>query len=525
MAFSVLYLLFEVLTFWQRRLWRLLRRRSRTTVLREQLAASRSYEDWNERAFELDAALGNDVWRQNPISRKYDYRLIMDRLQCLIDARESNDIPALIQLLRGGVLRNYGNISNLNLFNHAFAGTKLLIEDYISTTIDALIQLASDASLSRSSKIDLLHGTKQSFGTTSLVLQGGAIFGLYHLGVVRALRKANCLPRNITGTAVGALIAALVAIKNDDELDDIGANLDLTAFTNLAKGSSKRRAKRLLEKGYLLDVTVLEACVKANVGDITFEEAFHRTRRVLNITVFSHKNKSPILLNYLTSPNALIWSAACASNATVGLYEHTQILAKDENGDIVPYTSEDVRWTHWSEARMSEKDSPYARISMLFNVNHFIVSQARPYLAPFLSSDLHRHRRRGAWLVFVRLLGFEIRHRLSQLDLLGLLPVFIRRFLIDDHIQGATVTIVPNLCLADFEQLLAAPSKSSVDYWALKGEQSVWPALALIQARIGIEIVLDELYEAVRKISRDENEVREKPVLRGRTRSMDAAAL
>jgi TAG lipase/lysophosphatidylethanolamine acyltransferase len=75
------------------------------------------------------------------------------------------------------------------------------------------------------------------------------------------------------------------------------------------------------------------------------KEAFERTKRVLNITVSStRKNETPRLLNYLTAPNVLIWSAACCSAAVIGLYETVDLLAKDSNGDIV----------HWSPSSILE---------------------------------------------------------------------------------------------------------------------------------------------------------------------------
>jgi TAG lipase/lysophosphatidylethanolamine acyltransferase len=44
------------------------------------------------------------------------------------------------------------------------------------------------------------------------------LLGLYHIGVVKALFEQDLLPRIISGTAVGALIAALICIHTDDEL-------------------------------------------------------------------------------------------------------------------------------------------------------------------------------------------------------------------------------------------------------------------------------------------------------------------
>ena len=62
------------------------------------------------------------------------------------------------------------------------------------------------------------------------------------------------------------------------------------------------------------DTNHFRRCCRMNIGNFTFQEAFDRTGRILNITV-SPQNRSdpPRLLNYLTAPHVLIWSAAVAS--------------------------------------------------------------------------------------------------------------------------------------------------------------------------------------------------------------------
>lgn len=250
-------------------------------------------------------------------------------------AREENDVLHLVSLLRSGLVRNLGNITAPRLFNRAFAGTKLLIEDYVTQVAKAIadvtqlptLQTAAGLTspvLTVQAKLDLLHDTRQAFGRSTLVLQGGAMFGLCHLGVVKALFDRGLLPRIITGTATGALIAALVCIHTDDELPRFlnGESIDLSAFAGRAKVDTsdqalldtvgslwttlKRRTRRFIKEGYFLDVTVLEACVRDNVGDLTFEEAYTRTKRALNITVAtSGRGGVPNLLNYLTAPNVV----------------------------------------------------------------------------------------------------------------------------------------------------------------------------------------------------------------------------
>lgn len=255
----------------------------------------------------------------------------------------------LINLLRSGLVRNLGNICTPRLFNRAFAGTKILIEDYITQVAFAMSYVAALPTtphadgdgvmpgFNSQAKLDLLHDTRQAFGRSTLVLQGGAIFGLCHLGVVKALHLRGLLPRIITGTATGALMAALVGIHTDDELLAFldGDRIDLAAFAGRPAGqptpaaaddgrgwraalwrrvtavTAVTRITQAWRAGYFLDARALEACVRANVGDLTFEEAYHRTKRVLNITVATTgRGDVPSLLNYLTAPNVVCSPAA-----------------------------------------------------------------------------------------------------------------------------------------------------------------------------------------------------------------------
>jgi TAG lipase/lysophosphatidylethanolamine acyltransferase len=223
------------------------------------------------------------------------------------------------------------------LYNRSFSGTKYLIEEYIAQVAESVEDIgalptsaasglyANEKALTNQMKLDFIHDTRQAFGRSTLVLQGGAIFGLCHLGVVKALFLRGLLPRIITGTATGALIAALVAIHTEEELPAVlrGDGIDLSAFASKratedgqipAEESLKsrwetliRRVRRFSKEGYFLDVTVLEDCVRANVGDLTFEEAYNRSKRVLNITVATDGQGAgvPTLLNYITAPNVV----------------------------------------------------------------------------------------------------------------------------------------------------------------------------------------------------------------------------
>ena len=308
------------------------------------LRKASTFESWEDAAVHLDSVLNLDDWRKTKPSDDYDYLLIAERTAQIVTAREKGDIHDLINLLRSGLLRNLANITDASLYNHAFAGTKTAIDDYIAEVANAIEHVAAwptteaeAAAMTRAgspapvpiistqTKLNFSHDARLAFGRTSLMLQGGTMFGLCHLGVVKALFLRGLLPRIITGTETGALIAALVAIHTEEELPEILTEngIDLSAFAGKAiepppdrpgflgtyRGSFDallRRVDRFWHEGYFLDMKVLEECVYANVGDLTFEEAFERSKRVLNIILPTpHGLDRPTLLNYLTAPNVV----------------------------------------------------------------------------------------------------------------------------------------------------------------------------------------------------------------------------
>jgi predicted acylesterase/phospholipase RssA len=75
------------------------------------------------------------------------------------------------------------------------------------------------------------------------------------------------------------------------------------------------------------------------VGEnVTFAEIYEKYGWNLNITVTDFNNADESrLLNYLTSPNVLVWSAVVASCAIPGMFESVDLMMRTENGQSVPY--------------------------------------------------------------------------------------------------------------------------------------------------------------------------------------------
>mmetsp|Transcript_10679 Transcript_10679/g.16001 ORF Transcript_10679/g.16001 Transcript_10679/m.16001 type:complete len:432 (-) Transcript_10679:211-1506(-) len=403
--------------------------------------------------------------------------------------------------LRSGLLRNLGGIGNIRLHTRTRTGTKYLIEEYIDEVCQQLTYICNHRSLSMQEKFDFFFETRQSFGRSALLLSGGASLGMYHMGVVRALFERGLLPRIISGASAGALIAALVGCLRPEEMKVIWepGSLRLDAFDRRKGGidSIRRRLHRLLTDGVLMDINLLNEVIVDNIGDITFKEAYHRTGRIINITVGSTGGfEKPRILNYLTAPNVLIASAASASCALKYLYKPVSLMAKDYDGKIHPYHPSGMKWSDGSV----ENDLPMRRLSELFNVNHFIVSQTNPHVVPFLSSKLDQHNDISPFQMLLSRLKTVITNemwfRLKQMA--TLFPSFEFSPVVHQNYIG-DITIVPRLSAMDYFNVVTNPSIKSFQRSVLYGQRFTWPKISYIQNHIQIEQLLDRCTQMLRK--------------------------
>lgn len=253
-------------------------------------------------------------------SPDYDARLVEARLRQLDEARISCDVGRMLFLVRTALTRGLGDMGNLKLYKYSHIGTKDLIERYITSaleTLDALLDISQKADcdgLENKHILEQVLSTRQAFGRSALLLSGGGTFGLNHIGVLKAMWEARLLPRIISGSSAGSIVSAVICTRTDEEIPELLANFcggDLTIFEE--KGHDDgilRKVARFLKYGALFDISHLVKAVKELLGEITFQEAYNRTRRILNICVSSASiYELPRLLNYITAPNVLIWSA------------------------------------------------------------------------------------------------------------------------------------------------------------------------------------------------------------------------
>jgi len=136
-----------------------------------------------------------------------------------------------------------------------------------------------NSQLSLEEKKKLFKDCAKAYGKTALCLSGGATMSFYHLGVVKCLLEQKLLPQVISGTSGGALIAALISVRTDNELLDVlNSPEELMKRINAMGEPYLVLAKRMLKKGILFDhnrwVEKMEWVTK---GTITFRDSNRKT--------------------------------------------------------------------------------------------------------------------------------------------------------------------------------------------------------------------------------------------------------
>ena len=286
--------------------------------LSKQLVLSKNYDEWVNSAVALDEATGNGSWRTNYADGLVNTRVLEESIEKMKVLRASDDVSGLLRLLQPCISRSYCGINNEKLFRDmrpALAGSKCIVEAFVSEMVSAINFVAArDCKIGLQPRLQWMLEARHSHGKTALLLSGGASFGLYHLGVVKALHRAGLLPKILAGSSAGSIMAAMVATRaNDQEMEALFDGTFSNATFSQAfdqKGSLRRKVTRFFTTGRLFDIGKLGAILRAQLGDVTFLEAFQASGRILNITVSPASScDSAMLLNHITAPDVLVWSA------------------------------------------------------------------------------------------------------------------------------------------------------------------------------------------------------------------------
>ncbi|KAI9447844.1 patatin-domain-containing protein [Lactarius indigo] len=446
--------------------------RGRKGQLRKQLRASRTYEEWVDAASVLDDFLDFDEWKRSDEDPYYDWRLVRKVKKSLRTFRANNDVRGVLEILETCIRNSFAGVESPRLYSEVGTSRVLFHSTnsdpaYIDELESALKYIRETPLLSNEEKKRFFKNANTNLGLTALCLSGGATFAYYHFGVVKAFLDAKLLPRIITGTSAGALVAALACTHTDDELRQILVP-ELANKINACEEPINVWATRFWKTGARFDSVdwARKACW-FTFGSMTFREAYNKTGRVLNISVVPSDRHSPTkVLNYITAPDTVIWSALLATAAVPGIMNPVVLMQKLKTGRLVPWN-----WGSKFKDGSLRVDIPLQSLHLLFNVTHPVVAQANPHVHLFFFAPrgsagkpvAHRKSKgwRGNFLLSAaeQWLKLELTKNFKVIRDLDLLPeilgsdwssVFLQRF------DGA-VTIWPRTRFMDWLRILTDP--------------------------------------------------------------------
>ena len=134
-----------------------------------------------------------------------------------------------------------------------------------------------------------------------------------------------------------------------------------------------------------------------------------------------------LLLNHITAPDCVIWSATIASAAVPGILNPVVLMMKTKSGELIPFSF----GNKWKDGSL-RTDIPLRALNLHYNVNFSIVSQVNPHINIFFFSSRGTvgrpvtHRKGKGWRG--GFLGSALEQYL-KLDLAKWMKVLRREFL------------------------------------------------------------------------------------------------
>ena len=452
-----------------------------------------NYDEWKAAAIDHDRRKGYLKWKAVEKSNLYNHQTIRRRLERIRHFRETNDNQGLLFTLNEGIHGNLGGMGLPSLYRRAKFGTKDLINEYIDEVSSALEHLAKPRikGVDNGEKFEFLHRASHCFGQSAFLMSGSGTYLFFHIGVMKSLWKQNLIPDVISGSSGGSIVAALIGTRDHDNLAVIFDPNFLDNQIEIAK---------IVEKTATLpDERIrfgdLKRMVDILIPDLTFQEAYKISGKKINISIApAEKHQNSRLLNEVTSPNVLIREAVMASCSVPGVFPPGSLSARDRHGERVPYLPSQK----WVDGAISD-DLPMKRLSRLYGVNHFIVSQINPLTLPFISAEKNRQ----SVLATVTETGMKTAVDWGLAASHILQKPFNKDSTISKMINGymslvsqsysGDINILPDRRLLNIAKVLKPKTIDEIRDLIQEGEKATWPAIEKIRLQTKISRTLNRL--------------------------------
>lgn len=462
--------------------------------LEQKMRRATSYDEWKEAALEHDSISGLQAWKDKEESNSYDYQNIRSRIDTIRGLRKAKDDVGLLFALNEGIHGNQGGMGKPQLYKLAKFGTKRLIEDYVAEIVDALEHISNlpeSNQITYDDKLDFFDRAQHCFGRSALMLSGAGSVGYFHLGVIKTLFEHQALPTVISGSSAGAIFAAVVGTHNDDALKALLNDEQLLEPLQFdAEDKTKRRGRKKL------DSASLKLTLERVIPDMTFQEAYEKTGRMISVTIAPvEEHQTSRLMNAITSPNVYVRSAVMASCAVPSIFPPVMLMAKNVYGESQPYLPN----RRWIDGAVTD-DLPAKRLARLYGVNHYIVSQANPLALAMLKGEEKMPIPQSAKNI-IRLSSHELlrsseqfsRRYLRGLPDVGRAVKMFYSVLAQDY--KGDINILPNFTFVNPEKLLGQLNSKEIKELVLEGERCTWPQLEQIKTCSSIGKKLEQIMD------------------------------
>jgi predicted acylesterase/phospholipase RssA len=282
------------------------------------------------------------------------------------------------------------------------------------------------------------------------------------------------------------VFAGIIGTHTDSELDELLHRLDLS-------DAMQEEEKSLIRPQ--VDAESLKILLEAVIPNLTFQEAYEKTGRMISVTIapLAEHQKSR-LMNAITSPNVFIRSAVTASCAVPGLFPPVMLMAKNVYGEPQPY----IASRRWVDGAVTD-DLPAKRLARLYGVNHYIVSQANPLALAMRSSnkmfvpDMARSFVQLSTREWLKASEKFSRRFFRNVPNVGQAMSMFHSVMAQDY--DGDVTIAPSFNFVDPQKLMGRLTQAEIDELIREGELATWPKLEQIKICSEIGRTLDEILD------------------------------
>ena len=462
-------------------------------AIQKKMTNAETYEQWKTAAIAYDERNGLQKWKHHEKSSLYDYAAIRGRLNALEESRQANDNHALLFTLNEGIHGNLGGMGGSSLYQKAKFGTKQLIVDYVEEVSSALEHLAQPRlkGVTVKEKLDFFDRASLCFGRSAFMMSGSGTYLFFHVGVLKALWEEDLIPEVISGSSGGSFVAAAIGTRSKEQLGEIFDPEFVTLESDLKSILSKflplQKSKTGRQK--------LEDIVEKLLPDLTFEEAYELSGVQMNISITADEaHQKSRLLNAITSPNVMIREAVMASCCIPGVFSPVTLAAKNVKNERVPYLPS----RKWVDGSLSD-DLPMKRLSRLYGVNHFIVSQTNPITLPFISAEKNNNSivstLSQTGLRTIKDWSLAAGHLLQKpLKTDSYLSKLVNNYIsIMSQTYTGDINIFPSNRFLNPTKIIATRSNEEIFELVQEGERVTWPHIERIRIQTHISQALTRL--------------------------------